>query len=124
MFARGIRRELHFAQPRRRISRCIPDELHDQHVVEIAEGPWNAHVRGHEAIERVDFGVLPFVLLLSSAEPRAAAHGAGFAAPTDLTALLVLRAPLEAALRHVAIDLRAAKVIARAHDVNGGFLAA
>src|SRR6185312_4353215 len=67
---------------------------------------------------------LPFMLLLSAAKPGAAAHGAGFAAATDLAALLVLRAPLEAALRHVPVDLGAAKVHPGAHDVNGRLLAA
>src|SRR5487761_343599 len=39
ILARDIRSELHFAQPRRRVSRRIGDELHDQYIVEIAEGP-------------------------------------------------------------------------------------
>src|SRR3546814_17741264 len=52
------------------------------------------------------------------------AHRTRFAAAAHLAALLVLHALLEAALRHVLVDLRAAHLAAAAHHVHGRLLAA
>src|SRR3546814_13083462 len=55
---------------------------------------------------------------------RRLAHRTRFAAAAHLAALLVLHALLEAALRHVLVDLRAAHLAAAAHHVHGRLLAA
>src|SRR5207247_9707593 len=73
---------------------------------------------------RVDFGILRGRFLLLAPEARALAAGARLAAAAHLAALLVLGTLLEASLRQVSIDLGAARVRPRAHEINCGFLAA
>src|SRR5437899_2772580 len=63
-------------------------------------------------------------LLLPAGEARASDHGSRLTAAAHLAPLLISCTPLEAALRHVAIDLRTASVLPRAHHIHGRLLAA
>ena len=123
VLARDFGSQIHFAQARRRIARRIRHQLHDQRVVEVAEGPGHAHARLDQFVQRIHLGVLPGGLRFLAAEARALGHGARLAAAAHLASFLVLRALLEAALPHVAIDLGAADLRAGAHRVDRGFLA-
>ena len=119
----SVGRQIHLAQARRRIARRVGHQFHDQRVVEVAEGLGHAHARLDQFVQRIHLGVLPGGLGFLAAEARALGHGAGLPAAAHLAPFLVLRALLEAALPHVAIDLGAADLAAGAHGVDRGFLA-
>src|SRR3546814_2735030 len=84
----------------------------------------HAHACIAQLVQRFDFVVLALFFLLPAAVARRLAHRTRFAAAAHLAALLVLHALLEAALRHVLVDLRAAHLAAAAHHVHGRLLAA
>jgi hypothetical protein len=121
--ARGLRREIHFAEARGRMAFRIRDQFHHQHAIEETERFRHAHAGIGEAIERIDLGVLPGFFLLPAPVSRALGDRARLAAAAHLAAFLVLRARLETALAHVLVDLRATDLAARAHHVHGRFLA-
>src|SRR5437879_2832334 len=102
----------------------VGHQLHDENVIEISEGLRHAHAGGDKLIQRIHLGVLPCCLLLPAAEASASYHGARLTAAAHLAPLLISCTPLEAALRHVAIDLRAASVLPRTHHIHGRLLAA
>ncbi len=124
VLARVLGCQVHFTQTRSRVARGVRHQLHDQNIIEVPVRLRHTHTRGYELIQRVDLGVFPRRLLLLASEARALAHGARLPAATDFASFLVLRAFLEAALRHVAINLGAADPGAGADYVNCRFLAA
>src|SRR5262249_31461123 len=69
---------------------------------------WDTNPCRDELIQRVHLSVFPGGLLLFAAEACALAHGTRLATAAHLASFLVLRAFLEASLRHVAIQLGAA----------------
>src|SRR3546814_20492545 len=83
----------------------------------------HAHACIAQLVQRVDFGVLPLFFLLPAAVARRLAHRTRFAAAAHLAALLVLHALLEAALRHVLVDLLAAHLAAAAPPIHRRHLA-
>src|SRR5690606_17111841 len=111
------------AQPRGREPLGVRHQLHHQHAVEVAVRLGHAHAGVAQLIQGVDLGVLPGGLLLLAAVAGGLADRTGLAAAAHLAALLVLHALLEAALRHVLVDLRAPHLVAAAHHVDGGLLA-
>ncbi len=84
----------------------------------------HAHVRGRQAIEGIDLGVLPRALLRLPPEARALGHGAGLARVLGLAVLGVVDRLAEAALVGFLVDLGAARVVAAAHHEDHRFLAA
>jgi len=84
----------------------------------------HAHAGRGELIQRIDLGVFPVVFLLLAAEAGGLADRARLAAAAHLAPFLILHACLEAALRHVLVDLGAAHRVTAAHHVHRRFLAA
>src|SRR5205807_8437079 len=95
----------------------VRHQLHDENVIEISEGLRHAHAGRDKLIQRIHLGVFPCSLLLAATEAGASCHRTRLAAAADLASLLISCTPLEAALRHVAIDLRAASVLPRTHHI-------
>ena len=117
-------RQLDVVQTRRDIAVGVGHQLHQQHAVGADERLRHANARVGELEQRVDFGVLPGLFLHFAAIAAAFFHRALLAAVLDLAAFAVGRGLAEAALLGVLVDFRAARGVAAAHHVDGGFLAA
>ena len=77
-----------------------------------------------EAVERVDLGALPRLLLLLAAEFRALGHGARLARVLDLAVLGVVHGLAEAAVRRLLVGLGTQRLVAAAHHEHHRLLAA
>src|SRR3546814_10659081 len=81
---------------------------------------WSSDVCSSDLV----LGVLPGFFLLLAAVARRLADRPRLATAAHLAPFLVLHALLEAALRHVLVDLGATHLAAAVHDIDGGLLAA
>ncbi len=114
----------HIVQTRRDVAVRIGHQFHQQDAVRADEGLRHAHAGVGELEQRIDFRVLPRLFLHFAAIAAAFFHRALLAAVLDLATLLIGRGLAETALFGVFIDLRAARGLAAADHVDGGFLAA
>ncbi|MCW0417499.1 hypothetical protein NB689_003253 [Xanthomonas sacchari] len=116
--------QFHLAQAWRALPVGIGDQVHQQHAVEVAARLRHVHAGVHQLVQGVGLGVLPRGFLLAAAELAGLADRPRLAAATHLAPFLVLHAGLEAALRHVLVDLGAEHVVAGLDHVDRGLLAA
>ena len=124
VLARLLGREIHIVQTRCGVAVGIGDQLHQQHAVAKIVGLGHPHTSVGQTIQRIDFGALPGRFAGLAAEFRAFGHGPGLPGVFDLAVFGVVDRLAKTALVGFLVDLGAARVIAAAHDIHHGFLAA
>ncbi|MDT4846818.1 hypothetical protein FQZ97_808530 [compost metagenome] len=117
-------REGHVVQARGGVAVGVGHQVHQQHAFEEVVRRGHAHAGRGQAVERIDLGALPDGLGHLAAEARALGHGARLAGVLHAPVLGVVDGLAEAALVGFLVDLGAARVLAAAHDVHHGLLAA
>ena len=102
----------------------IGHQLHQQHAIVKVIRLRHTHAGCGQAVQRIDLGALPGGLLRLPAELAALGHGARLARVLDLAVFGVVHRLPEAAVGGFLVNLGAARLVAAAHHIDHGFLAA
>jgi hypothetical protein len=116
--------QFNVVEARCRFAIFISHQLHQQDAFVEVVGCWHTDAGGGEAVERIDFGMLPGGFLLLPAVARAFLHGAGLAAVLGLAAFGVIDGLTKTALVGLFINLGATNFVAALDDVDHRLLAA
>ena len=124
VFAGILRAESHVVQAWRSVAVGVSDQLHQQHAIAKVIGLGHPHPGSGQAVKRVNLGALPGSFLRLAAKLGALGHGTGLAGIFDLAVFGVVHRLAKTSFGGFLVDLGAARVVANAHHVHHGFLAA